>query len=60
CAEADAWATALMVLGPVAGAKLAERLRLDVLFLMRDGEIIRAQSIGALFFGCPCPVRKAE
>ncbi|MGN6451154.1 MAG: FAD:protein FMN transferase, partial [Brucella intermedia] len=46
CAEADAWATALMVLGPVAGAKLAERLRLDVLFLMRDGEIIRAQSIG--------------
>lgn len=50
CAEADAWATALMVLGPKTGAALAERLRLDALFLLRDVEgAIRSQSAGALF-----------
>ena len=37
CAEADAWATALMVLGPGEGAELARRLRLDALFLTREG-----------------------
>lgn len=36
CAEADAWATALMVTGPQAGAPLAERQGLSALFLMRD------------------------
>ncbi len=36
CAEADAWATALMVLGAEAGAKLARDHGLDVLFLDRD------------------------
>ncbi len=36
CAEADAWATALMVLGPQAGAALAHRQGLSALFLMRD------------------------
>ncbi|MFQ0815818.1 thiamine biosynthesis protein ApbE [Brucella anthropi] len=56
CAQADAWATALMVLGPVAGAGLADRLGLDVLFLMRDGETIYPQTVGALFSGAPCPV----
>lgn len=50
CAEADAWATALMVLGSKVGAALAERLRLDALFLLRDVEgAIRSQSAGALF-----------
>ena len=36
CAEADAWATALMVTGPQAGNRLAERQGLSALFLMRD------------------------
>ena len=37
CAEADAWATAMMVLGPDKGRALAETFGLDVLFLLRDG-----------------------
>ncbi|WBL32784.1 FAD:protein FMN transferase [Sinirhodobacter sp. HNIBRBA609] len=36
CAEADAWATALMVLGPDEGARVARREGLDALFLLRD------------------------
>jgi len=35
-AAADAWATALMVLGPTEGARLATRLGLAVLFIERD------------------------
>ncbi len=50
CAEADAWATALMVLGPVAGVRLAGRLDLDALFLMReDANHIRTVAVGRLF-----------
>lgn len=45
CAEADAWATALMVLGPDAGVALAGKHGLDALFLMRDGDG-RAKSVG--------------
>lgn len=50
CAEADAWATALMVAGPAAGAELAAKAGLDALFLMReaDGEI-RPLPFGCLF-----------
>ncbi len=51
CAEADAWATALIVLGPQAGAVLAQRLRLEALFLLRDGQSIRPQACGRLFGG---------
>lgn len=52
CAEADAWATALMVLGPEAGVKLARQLRLDALFLLREGEAgIRPEAVGSLFSG---------
>ena len=36
-ALADAWATALLVLGPDAGPETAERRGLSALFLMRDG-----------------------
>lgn len=36
CAEADAWATALMVLGPEQGRALAEQNGLDALMLLRD------------------------
>ena len=50
CAEADAWATALMVLGPVAGTRLAMRYQIDALFLMRqEGGAIEATSVGHLF-----------
>ena len=50
CAEADAWATALMVLGPSAGSALVSRENLSALFLMRhevDG--IQPRGFGALF-----------
>ena len=60
CAAADAWATALMVLGPKDGTELARRMRLDALFLLREGETIRPLPVGALFGGGPSPdVRRA-
>lgn len=50
CAEADAWATAMMVLGPDSGAALARELGLQVLFLLRGPEgAIRQVGVGALF-----------
>ena len=50
CAEADAWATALMVLGPDSGAVYALRLGIDALFLVRDDEGgISAHPVGRLF-----------
>ena len=52
CAEADAWASALMVLGEVEGAALARRLGLDALFLLREANGIRALPSGRLF-GAP-------
>jgi thiamine biosynthesis lipoprotein len=55
CAEADAWATALMVLGPEAGLVLARRLRLDALFLLREGKEVRSQPVGLLFGNEPLP-----
>jgi thiamine biosynthesis lipoprotein len=36
CAAADAWATALMVLGPEEGAELAQRVGLAALFIERE------------------------
>ena len=38
CMTADAWATALLVLGPDEGWKLASRSKLAVLMLVRDGD----------------------
>ncbi len=50
CAEADAWATALMVLGPDKGGTLAGRLGIEALFLHRgEGDSIRRCGIGRLF-----------
>lgn len=50
CAEADAWATAMMVLGAAAGGALARTLGLDVLFLLREDDgRIRPLAIGRLF-----------
>ncbi len=38
CMHADAWATALLVAGPGEGLALAQRMRLDVLFLLRSAD----------------------
>ncbi len=47
CMDADAYATALMVLGEGAGRELAHRLGLDVLFVVRDGDALRASGTGS-------------
>ena len=54
CAEADAWATALMVLGPEKGAALARQQGLEALFLMRgaDGQV-SGLGVGRLFAEAP-------
>jgi thiamine biosynthesis lipoprotein len=51
CAEADAWATALMVLGSTGGGELAARHGLDVLFLIREANGFKANTVGPLFDG---------
>ena len=38
CMLADAWATALLVLGEEAGVELAQACGMDALFVLRDGE----------------------
>ena len=52
CAKADAWATALMVMGEERGTELAETLGLNALFLLRGPEGVRARGTGRLFEGC--------
>lgn len=42
-AEIDAWATALNVLGPEAGLALAERESLPVMYVVVEGEALRAR-----------------
>jgi thiamine biosynthesis lipoprotein len=50
CAEADAWATALMVLGVDRGARLAQQTGLDALFLVRDdADNMQRFGVGRLF-----------
>lgn len=52
CAEADAWATALMVAGPLHGPELARRAGLDALFLLRAADgALRSKPVGPLFAG---------
>ncbi len=47
CALADAWATALMVLGPDDGSSLARTVGLEALFLLRDErDTVRARGVG--------------
>lgn len=61
CAEADAWATALMVLGPNKGAALARRRGLEPLFLLRDEDAsARGVGVGRLFSGEPAAIASAE
>ena len=50
CAQADAWATALMVLGPQTGQALAVQHGLSALFLLRGPQgTVHAQGCGPLF-----------
>lgn len=59
CAVADAWATALMVRGPQAGAALARQYGLDALFLLADdGGGMQAVPVGRLF--APQPAAPAD
>jgi len=46
CTDADAYATALMVLGEQAGRAHAQRLGLDALFLLRDDDALRETGTG--------------
>ncbi|MEJ2028967.1 MAG: FAD:protein FMN transferase [Maritimibacter sp.] len=49
CMEADAFATALMVMGAGEGKALATRLGLNALFLIRDGDDFREETVGPIF-----------
>ncbi len=46
CMEADAWATALMVLGEDAGPALARARRLDALFVLREHDGLSERAVG--------------
>ncbi|MGS4948293.1 FAD:protein FMN transferase, partial [Meridianimarinicoccus sp. RP-17] len=60
CAEADAWATALMVRGPDQGATLARQSGLDALFLLRDDDAsARGVGVGRLFSEDPAAIASA-
>ncbi|MGD9507816.1 MAG: FAD:protein FMN transferase [Geminicoccaceae bacterium] len=61
CAQADAWATALMVLGSEKGAALAKKRGLDALFLLRDDDqSIRSEAVGELFSEDPVAFAPVE
>lgn len=61
CAEADAWATAMMVLGADAGGAMARALGLDVLFLLREDDgRIRSIGLGPLFAAGPAAIQPAS
>jgi thiamine biosynthesis lipoprotein len=46
CTSADAYATALMVLGPEAGAAIADQEGLDALFVQREPGVLRSWGTG--------------
>ena len=48
CMQADAWATALLVEGPDEGLAMAQRMGLDVLFLLRRAEGLIELGLGRL------------
>lgn len=53
CMEADAWATALMVLGPTEGRALAEKYGFDALIVERTDAALRQTGIGRTFEAVP-------
>ena len=60
CAEADAWATALMVKGSLEGGELARRSGLSALFIDREGDHLRETRVGRLFENRPDPERVVD
>lgn len=60
CAEADAWATACMVKGSLEGGQLARRSNLSVLFIKREGALLRETRVGRLFETRPGPERVVD
>jgi thiamine biosynthesis lipoprotein len=46
CMYADAWATALMVLGVQRGAQLARAQGLSAIFVIRDGDVLHEVTVG--------------
>lgn len=46
CMQADAWATALLVAGPDEGLAMAQRMGLDVLFLLRRAQGLMEVGLG--------------
>lgn len=46
CMQADAWATALLVAGPQEGLTMAQRMRMDVLFLLRGAQGVTQVRLG--------------
>jgi thiamine biosynthesis lipoprotein len=49
CMKADAWATALMVMGEVAGPALAKGLGMDALFITREADGLHQIEVGSVF-----------
>jgi thiamine biosynthesis lipoprotein len=49
CMEADAWATALLVLGQGEGRELARRNGLDALFILRSDDTLSQVAVGEVF-----------
>jgi thiamine biosynthesis lipoprotein len=45
CMLADAWTTALMVLGEIEGPRLAQERGMDALFVVRNGDQLNELSI---------------
>lgn len=52
CMHADAWATALLVAGPGIGLAMAQRMGLDVLFLLRAAEGLVELGLGRFDTSC--------
>nr|WP_319389343.1 FAD:protein FMN transferase [uncultured Cohaesibacter sp.] len=51
CMTADAWATALMVMGADTDPRVAQAKGINALFLIRDGNQIRQVSAGPILGG---------
>lgn len=49
CMEADAWATALLVMGEAAGVALANARGLDALYILRTEDGLEQLPVGAIF-----------
>lgn len=61
CAEADAWATALMVLGGVRGAQVARAQGIDALILLRkEDRTLESIGTGRLFGEAPGAARQGR